>query len=217
MEDRNMSTTATGTARELARGLSLFEIDQALAMLIESAQEEAAANNGELSEELKAALADYVEAFGEKVDRIANYLKAQESFADLAKREAARLEARRKAAENRVKGLKTFLCFFMASHELKRLQGPLNTITLASNSAESLVLDETAHMPDTFHKVLAEVAWNEWEEIMAALPDGLLRERLTGGNGVRRELDRARLAEALKAGVTVSGARLVRGQHVRIG
>jgi len=105
----------------------------------------------------------------------------------------------------------------MASHELKRLQGPLNTITLASNSAESLVLDETAHMPDTFHKVLAEVAWNEWEEIMAALPDGLLRERLTGGNGVRRELDRARLAEALKAGVTVSGARLVRGQHVRIG
>ena len=75
-----MSTTATvnGTARELARGLSLFEIDQALAMLIESAQEEAAASNGELSEELKAALANYIEGFGEKVDRIANYLKAQE-------------------------------------------------------------------------------------------------------------------------------------------
>jgi hypothetical protein len=91
MEDRNMSTTATvnGTARELARGLSLFEIDQALAMLIESAEEEAAASNGELSEELKAALADYVEAFGEKVDRIANYLKAQENLADLARREAA--------------------------------------------------------------------------------------------------------------------------------
>jgi hypothetical protein len=214
-----MSTTVAvnGTARELARGLSLFEIDQALAMLIESAQEEAAANSGELSEELKTALADYVEAFGEKVDRIANYLKAQESFADLARREAARLEARRKAAENRVKGLKTFLCFFMASHELKRLQGPLNTITLANNSAESLVLDEAAHVPDVFHRVFAEFTWNEWEEIMAALPDGLLRERLARGNGVRRELDRARLAEALKAGVTVAGARLVRGQHVRIG
>jgi hypothetical protein len=214
-----MSTTAAvnGTARELARELSLFEIDQALAMLIDSAQEEAAASNGELSEELKAALADYVEAFGEKVDRIANYLKAQESFADLAKREAARLEARRKAAENRVKGLKTFLCFFMASHELKRLQGPLNTITLASNSAESLVLDEAAHVPDIFHKVFAEVTWNEWEEILAALPAGPLRERLTAGNGVRRELDRARLAEGLKAGVTVAGTRLVRGQHVRIG
>ena len=214
-----MSTTATvnGTARELARGLSLFEIDQALAMLIDSAQEEAAANNGELSEELKAALADYVEAFGEKVDRIANYLKAQESFADLARREAARLEARRKAAENRVKGLKTFLCFFMASHELKRLQGPLNTITLASNSADSLVLDEGAHVSDVFHKVSAEVTWNEWEEILAVLPTGPLRERLLGENGVHKDLDRTRLSEALKAGVSVAGARLVRGQHVRIG
>ena len=211
------TTTVNGTARELARGLSLFEIDQALAMLIESAQEEAAANSGELSEELKTALADYVEAFGEKVDRVANYLKAQESFADLARREAARLEARRKAAENRVKGLKTFLCFFMASHELKRLQGALNTVTLASNSAESLVLDEGAHVPDMFHKVSAEVTWNEWEEILAVLPAGPLRERLIGESGVRKELDRVRLAEALKAGVTIAGARLVRGQHVRIG
>lgn len=214
-----MSTTAAenGTARELARGLSLFEIDQALAMLIESAQEEAAANSGELPEELKTALADYVEAFGEKVDRIANYLRAQESFADLARREAARLEARRKSAENRVKGLKTFLCFFMASRELKRLQGTLNTITLASNSAESLVLDEGAHIPDIFHTVSAEVTWNEWEEILAALPTGPLRERLIGENGVHKEMDRARLSEALKAGATVAGARLARGQHVRIG
>jgi len=201
----------------LARGLSLFEIDQALAMLIESAQEEAAANSGELSEELKTALADYVEAFGEKVDRIANYLKAQENLADLARREAARLEARRKAAENRVRGLKTFLCFFMASRDLKRLQGPLNTITLASNSAETLVLDEETNVSDIFHKVSAEVTWNEWEEILSALPTGPLRERLIGENGVHRELDRARLSEALKAGVTVAGARLVRGQHVRIG
>ena len=201
----------------MARGLSLFEIDQALAMLIESAQEEAAANSGELSEELKTALADYVAAFGEKVDRIANYLKAQENLADLARREAARLEARCKAAENRVKGLKTFLCFFMASRDLKRLQGLLNTITLASNSAETLVLDETAHVPNLFHKVCAEVTWNEWEEILAALPVGPLRERLTGESGVRQELDRARLAEALRGGVTVPGACLVRGQHVRVG
>jgi Siphovirus Gp157 len=214
-----MGATATvnRTARELARGLSPFEIDQALAMLIESAQEEATANSGELSEELKTSLADYVEAFGEKVDRIANYLKAQESFADLARREAARLEARRKSAENRVKGLKTFLCFFMASHELKRLQGPLTTITLVSNSAETLVLDEAAHVPDIFHKVSAEVTWNEWEEILAALPAGPLKERLIGEDRVHRELDRARLSEALKAGVSIAGARLVRDQHMRIG
>lgn len=35
-------------------------------------------------------------------------------------------------------------------------------------------------------------------------------------SGARKELDRARLTEALKDGVTVAGARLVRGQHVRL-
>ena len=63
----------------------------------------------------------------------------------------------------------------------------------------------------------AEVTWNEWEEILAALPTGPLRERLVGENGVHRELDRTRLSEALKAGVSIAGARLVRGQHVRVG
>jgi len=43
------------------------------------------------------ALATYIEAFGYKVDRIANYLKAQKAEADLAQREAERLQARHRA------------------------------------------------------------------------------------------------------------------------
>ncbi len=115
--------TANSPAQELARNMSLFEIDEALGTLIESAYEEAAANGGELSEQLLVALADYVEAFGEKVDRIANYLKGQQSFAELAKREEERLHARRRAAENRAKGLKIFLCCWMGSRGLKLAQG----------------------------------------------------------------------------------------------
>jgi hypothetical protein len=75
---------AVKTPGDLAREMSLFEIDEALKVLIESAQEEAAVAGGELSEQLQRVLADYVEAFGEKVDRIANYLKAQDSFVELA-------------------------------------------------------------------------------------------------------------------------------------
>jgi hypothetical protein len=122
-----MSAAAAGRTpgHELARNMSLFEIDEALMALVESAQDEAAANGGELSEQLRTALADYVEAFSEKVDRIANYLKAQESFAELARREEERLHARRKSAENRVKGLKSFLCFSMLSRGVKHLKGHL--------------------------------------------------------------------------------------------
>jgi predicted phage gp36 major capsid-like protein len=141
------------TGQELARNMSLFEIDEALVALVESAQDEAAVSGGELSEQLRTALADYVEAFGEKVDRIANYLKAQESFAELARREEERLYARRKSAENRVKGLKSFLSFWLLSRGFKQLKGRLNTITLSKNSVDTLTIEEDAVIPDRFHKV----------------------------------------------------------------
>src|SRR5690242_778073 len=71
------STIEAGVqSKDLARHMSIFEIDEALELLMDSAVEEASANNGQLSEELQNALSTYVEAFGEKVDRIAHYLKA---------------------------------------------------------------------------------------------------------------------------------------------
>src|SRR5512146_1896714 len=99
-----MSTTAIApSAAELAKGLSMFEIDESLAALVEAAADEADSNNGEISEELKNALATYAEAFGYKVDRIADYLKAQKAEAELAQLEAERFQSRHKAAENREK------------------------------------------------------------------------------------------------------------------
>ena len=60
------------TAQDVAKGLSMFEIDESLAALVEAAEQEADANNGEISDDIKTALATYAEAFGYKVDRIAN-------------------------------------------------------------------------------------------------------------------------------------------------
>ena len=81
---------ASTTAQELARNMSLFQIDEALAALVESAQDEAARNDGELSEQLRTALAGYVEAFGGESRSDHHYLKAQELFAELAKKEEER-------------------------------------------------------------------------------------------------------------------------------
>ena len=78
-----MSTTlAAPSATEVAKGLSMFEIDESLAALIDAAEDHAEANNGEVLEEIKTALATYIEAFGYKVNRIANYLKAQKAEAE---------------------------------------------------------------------------------------------------------------------------------------
>jgi hypothetical protein len=213
-----MSAAMAGSTpgRELAHNMSLFEIDEALMALVESAQEEAAVNGGELSEQLRTALEDYVEAFGEKVDRIANYLKAQESFAELARREEERLHARRRSAETRAKGLKNFLSFWMLSRGLKRLKGHLNTITLSRNSADTLIIEEQAAIPDRYFKVTVQMSWDEWALVLSCLAEGPLHECLARRAAVEKELNRSHLQEAIAGGVVLPGVRLVRGHHVRM-
>jgi hypothetical protein len=81
-------------SQTLASEMTLFAIDDSLSLLMESAIEAAADNNGELPEELRLALLDYCEAFGAKVDNIANYIKSQEFEARNAKTEIDRLQVR---------------------------------------------------------------------------------------------------------------------------
>src|SRR6266542_4121120 len=140
------------TAQDVAKGLSMFEIDQSLEDLVESAEQEAEANNGEISEDIKTALATYADAFGYKVDRIANYLKAQKAEAELAQREADRFQARCKAAENREKRLKQMLVWFMISRDTQKLRGAQNTISLQTNSVPSLAIQVTTHIRDGFYR-----------------------------------------------------------------
>jgi len=71
------ATPVVVTARDVARGLSIFAIDDCLETLVDAAEADAEVNNGEISEAIKSALATYAEAFGYKVDRIADFLKAQ--------------------------------------------------------------------------------------------------------------------------------------------
>ncbi len=214
-----MSTTAIApSATEIAKGLSMFEIDESLAALVEAAAEEADANNGEVSGEIKTALATYAEAFGYKVDRIADYLKAQKAEAEVAQREAERFQARYRAAENREKRLKQMLTWFMVSRNVQKLRGVLNMISLQANSTASLVIQETTHIPDIFYRARIDLSWPEWHEILEGLPPGGLRDRLQAADGraVQRELQRGILADALARGEAIPGVTLVKGNHVRL-
>jgi len=214
-----MSTTAISpSATEVARGLSMFEIDESLAALVEAAAEETDANNGEISDELKTVLATYAEAFGYKVDRIADYLKAQKAEAELAQREAERFQSRYKAAENREKRLKQMLAWFMVTREVQKLRGAMNTISLQANGTPSLVIQETTHIPDSFYRARIDLSWPEWHEILEGLPPGGLRDRLRAAEGqvVQRELQRGILADALARGEAIPGVSLVKGNHIRL-
>jgi hypothetical protein len=214
-----MSALATGiTATDVAKGLSIFEIDESLTALVEAAEEEAEANNGELSESIKESLVTYADGFGYKVDRIADFLKAQKAEAEIAQREGERFHARHKAAENREKRLKQMLVWFMMTRKVQKLRGELNTICLQTNSAPSLVVNETTHIPASFYRARVDITWPEWIEVLDALPQGPLRDRLTNGEGkiVQKELQRGILSDALALGETVEGVSLVKGSHVRL-
>src|SRR5262245_51951596 len=74
-ESRNLNAEVVGVASQsLSREMSLFEIDECLCLLMEAASE----NDGEIPQDLQQALLDYCEAFGEKVDNIARYIRSQE-------------------------------------------------------------------------------------------------------------------------------------------
>ena len=206
------------SATDVARGLSIFEIDESLAALVEAAEEEAQANNGEISESTKEALATYADAFGYKVDRIADFVKAQKAEAEIAQREGERFQARHKAAENREKRLKQMLVWFMLTRNVQKLRGELNTICLQANIAPSLVVNETTHIPGSFYRARIEIAWPEWVEVLETLAQGPLRDRLMNGEGkfVQKELQRGILSDALARGEVVEGVSLVKGSHVRL-
>ena len=206
------------TARDVAQGLSIFKIDDSLEALVEAAEADADANNGEVSESIKAALATYAEAFGYKVDRIADFLKAQRAEAEIAQHEAERLHNRHKAAENREKRLKQLLVWFMLSRSVPKLRGEFNTISLQANSAPSLVIQDANHIPASFYRARIDLTWPEWTEILEALPAGTLRERLAAGEGkfIEKDLQRGILSDALARGEVIPGITLVKGHHVRL-
>ena len=140
-------------SQTLASEMTLFELDESLSLLMESATEAAADNNGEIPEELRQALLDYCEAFGAKVDNIANYIKSQEFEARNAKTEIDRLQSRQAAAENKVERLKGLLKYFMETRGLRSMKGRLNTISLRKNSQDSLIVDSVDRIPSEYCRV----------------------------------------------------------------
>jgi hypothetical protein len=195
---------------------SLFDIDARLVELMDQVAD-VAADGLEPPSELIEEINEYIEAFHTKVDRIAGYLRWQESIASICGAEAERLSARRKSAEGRVSRLKNMLLHFMLSRGLKKLEGDRAAIGLQPNSAASLVVDDPLKIGECFFERSIGFTKTEMQELIYQLPAGELRDRLE-----------ARLAEdgwqvnggAIRAafanGAEIDGARLVKGHHIRI-
>jgi hypothetical protein len=195
---------------------SLFDIDERLVELMDQVAD-AAADGQDPPAELIEVINEYIEAFQSKVDRIAGYLRWQESIASICSAEAERLSARKKSAEGRVSRLKNMLLHFMLSRGLKKLEGERAAIGLQPNSAASLVVDDPLKIGECFFERSIGFTKTELQELIYQLPAGDLRGRLeaqladdgwqVNGNAIRA---------AFANGAEISGARLVKGHHIRI-
>jgi hypothetical protein len=194
---------------------SLFDLDERLVELLECADD--AAQAGEIPGDLLLEINDYLEAFQTKVDRIAGYWRWQESIAAICGEEADRLSARKRAADRRLTRLKQMLVAFMMSRGVKRLEGEKAAIGLQSNSMASLAIDDPLQIGECFFERILRFTKTELQEIVYQLADGQLRQRLEAAlTASGWEVDGSAVRFAITNGSNVSGARLVKGHHVRL-
>jgi len=193
----------------------LFDLDERLIGLLDRAEE--AAEGGEIPQELLQEINDYLEAFRTKVDRIACYWRWQESIAAICGEEADRLSARKRAAERRVKRLKDMLLAFMLSRGFQKLEAQKATIGLQVNGTPSLVIDDPLQIGECFFEKSLRFTKTELQEIVYQLADGTLRCRLESALASQGwEIDGSALRLAITNGSNITGARLVKGHHVRL-
>lgn len=110
-------------------GMKLYEATAALAITDEWLDE----LGGELTPEIEALLDEAEGTFAEKVERVALKLKSLEAEAAAIKAEESRLAARRKARENGVTSLKTYLQRNLEAAGKQKVDGLLCTVALQLN------------------------------------------------------------------------------------
>lgn len=195
---------------------SLFDLDERLIELMDQA-EDAVSEASEIPQDLVHEINDYFEAFRTKVDEIAGYWRWQESIAEICGKEADRFGARKKAADGRLARLKNMLLVFMMARGLKKLEGDKAAIGMQPNSATSLVIDDPLQVSERFFENSIRFTKPELQEIVCQLADGELQRRLdTALKGEGWEINNSAVRFAIINNSAVSGARLVKGNHVRL-
>ncbi len=194
---------------------SLFDLDDRLIELM-GIVEEAAETGGDISTELAQEIDTYLEAYRLKVDRIVGYWRWQQSIADISSKEAERLTARKKAAENRVVKLKGFLFSFMLARGIKKMEGEKSDIGIQRNSTASLVIDDPLQIEERFFERNVRFSKTELQEIVYQLADGEVRRRLELASKDGWDVNGEAVRAALVNSEAIPGARLVTGSHLRI-
>jgi hypothetical protein len=167
------STTATQSSPTmLATDHSLLELDFELDALLDQIQDEIE-ELGEASAEAMERLQLFCGAMDVKIDRIGRFLRIMETRAEYCKRESARYAARARRAQNKIDRTESMVLYYLASHDLKKIESHEFTLKRNKNSQDSMVITQPESVPAYLRRFEAKIDGPLWLDLIDALPKTL--------------------------------------------
>src|ERR1700756_1049963 len=130
---------ASPSPTAVATDHSLLELDSELDALLDQIQDEIE-ELGEASAEAMERLQLFCGAMDVKIDRIGRFLRVMETRAEYCKKESARYAARAKRAQSKIEQTESMVLYYLASHDLKKVESHEFTLKRNKNSQDSVVI-----------------------------------------------------------------------------
>jgi hypothetical protein len=183
MSDSNdgTSTAEFPAPMELAKAFTLFQIEESLVLLAESAEEEG------LTPEIETALTAYLEGAVEKRDRVAEFIHFCEGMAELAK--------------------SSMVLHVLDWLRVKKLEGRMNTLKKRKCPPSVNVIDEQK-IPEEYKRVTVTLLLPQWQELLAETSEDSRNTVLSGLRKQEISLDLEAIKQALNLEKVVEGADL---------
>lgn len=193
--------------------LSLFQLDTELDEVVEEIQGLACPVE-ELPKELTERFEQFCQAFGEKADRIARFLRIMEAREQFCRQEGNRLMARARTAEAKADRTKAMVMYFLRARGLTKLEGMAFELRMQRNSQDSVRITDQASVPVEYCRIGLSLNGQLWENILAALPDELARPLKSCVESSTP--DSSAIKSAKLRNEHVPGAEVHRGSHLRV-
>jgi hypothetical protein len=187
---------------ELAGGLTLFQLEESLVLLAESAEEEG------LTPELAQALKRYLEGAAEKRDRVAEFILFCEGMGELAKGEVKRLQARQKHFEATAERVAAMVLRILEDLGVAKLEGRTHTLKKRKCPASVKVIEEEK-IPAEYKRITVTLQLPQWLRLLAGIPEESQKAVISSIRKQEISLDLEAIKQALNLERIVDGADLL--------
>lgn len=200
-DNRNGAMAEAEISVTIASSLTLFQVEQSLVLLAESAEEEG------LTPELEQALIGYMESAVEKRDRVAEFILFCEGMAALAKSEVKRLQVRQKHFEATAERVSSMVLRVLDYLGVPKLEGKTHTLKKRKCPASVKIVEEDK-IPPAYKRITVTMPLPEWLGLIGGIPEDLQKALVASIRKKEISLDLESIKQGLNMEEKIEGADL---------